>query len=83
MLAQSDCNFVISYKAPMTRQQAIDAMCKGCIYDALDDGTWRQQVEHCEITDCPLWNYRPKSRSKMPNIADSVPVQPHYSTNDN
>ena len=52
MLAQSDCNFVISYKAPMTMQQAIDAMCKVCIYDALDDGTWRQQVDRCEITDC-------------------------------
>ena len=83
MLAQSDCNFVISYNLPKTRQQAIEAKCKDCIYDPLDDGTWRMQVERCELTDCALWNYRPKSRSKMPNIADGVPVQPHYDTNNN
>ena len=83
MLFHSECNDVMTYNAPMTRQQAIDAMCKGCIYDPLDDGTWRMQVQQCEITDCPLWNYRPKSRSKMPNIVDSVPVQPHYDTNNN
>ena len=77
MLFHSECNDVMTYKAPMTRQQAIDAMCKGCIYDALDDGTWRQQVERCEITDCALWEYRPKSRSSIANIAHSVAVQPH------
>ena len=62
----------------MTRQQAIDAKCKDCIYDPLDYGTWRQQVEHCELTNCSLWPYRPKSRSKHPTIARSAPVQPHY-----
>ena len=81
MQSHSECNDVTTYTAPMTRQKAIEAKCKECIYDPLDDGTWRQQVERCEITDCALWNYRPKSRSKMPNIVDSVPVQPHYSTN--
>ena len=83
MQSHSECNDVTSYKPHKTRQQAIEAKCKDCIYDSLDDGTWRQQVERCEITDCALWNYRPKSRSKMPNIANSAPVQPHYSTNDN
>ena len=78
----SECNSVTSYKPNRrTRQQAIDAKCKDCIYDPLDDGTWRQQVEGCDITDCALWNYRPRSRSKLPNITDSVSVQPHYSTN--
>ena len=62
----------------MTRAQAIAAKCKECTYDPLDDGTWRQQVERCHITDCALWNYRPKSRSKMPDMADSAAVQPHY-----
>lgn len=52
MLVQSDCNFVISYNVPMTRQQAIEAKCKDCTYDPLDSGTWRQQVERCDITDC-------------------------------
>ena len=61
----------------MTRQQAIDAKCKDCIYDELDVGTWRQQIERCEITDCALWEYRPKSRSSIANIAHSVAVQPH------
>jgi len=26
----------------MTRQEAIEAKCKECIFDPLDDGTWRQ-----------------------------------------
>ena len=62
----------------MTRQKAIEAKCRDCIYDPLDDGAWRQQVERCEITDCALYPYRPKSRSKMPDISDSAPVEPHY-----
>ena len=65
----------------MTRQQAIDAKCKDCIYDPEDSGTWRQQVERCELIECSLWNYRPKSRSKMPDMADSAPVQLHYEGN--
>ena len=65
----------------MTRQQAIDAKCKDCIYDPEDVGTWRQQVERCELADCSLWQYRSKSRSKMPDIADSAPVQPYYESN--
>ena len=36
----------------MTRQKAIEAKCKECTYDELDEGTWRQQVERCDITDC-------------------------------
>ena len=65
----------------MTRQQAIDAKCKECTYDQLDDGTWRQQVQRCEIIDCALWKFRPKSRSTMPDMADSAPVQLHYEGN--
>ena len=81
MNCPTECNHVSGYTAPLTRQKAIEAKCKDCSYDPLDDGTWRQQVERCEITDCALWNYRPKSRSKIPNIANSVPVQTHYQTN--
>ena len=65
----------------MTRQNAIEAKCKECIYDPLDDGTWRQQVEGCDLVDCSLWGYRPKSRSKMPDMADSAPIQLHYEGN--
>ena len=62
----------------MTRQKAIEEKCRECIYDELDEGTWRMQVEQCQLTDCALYPYRPKSRSKMPDMADSAPVEPHY-----
>ena len=48
----------------MSRQQSINAKCKECIYDANDVGTWRQQVQACELTDCALYAYRPKSSAK-------------------
>ena len=62
----------------MTRQKAIEEKCRECIYDELDEGTWRMQVEQCELTACALHPYRPKSRSKMPDMTDSAPVEPHY-----
>ena len=62
----------------MTRQKAIEAMCRECSYDELDDGTWRMQIERCELTNCPLYQYRPVSRSKSNDKAHSAPVQPHY-----
>ena len=62
----------------MTRQTAIEAMCRECCFDELDDGTWRMQVERCELSDCPLYQYRPVSRSKSNDKADSASVQQHY-----
>lgn len=62
----------------MTRNEAIAMKCLDCIYDPTEDGTWRQQTQACEITDCALWQYRPKSRAKMPTIAHSVAVDAHY-----
>ena len=43
----------------MTRAKAIAAKCKECIYDELDQGTWRQQVKACDIESCALHPYRP------------------------
>lgn len=43
----------------MSRQKAIDAKCKDCIYDPLAGGTWRMQTTRCQATDCPLWEHRP------------------------
>ena len=43
----------------MTRQEAIDAKCVECIFDPLEDGTWRQQVKACDIESCALHPYRP------------------------
>ena len=42
-----------------SRKQAIDEFCKWCIVDDLEPGTWRQQVQACECTDCPLYEFRP------------------------
>jgi hypothetical protein len=41
-------------------RKAIDAMCKGCIYDSKDTGGWRYQVANCKVTACPLYEVRPK-----------------------
>ena len=62
----------------MTRQQAINEKCRECIYDEFADGTWRMQVEACELTACALYPYRPVSRSKASCEADSAAVEPHY-----
>jgi len=43
----------------LTRAKAIAAKCKECIYDELDEGTWRQQVKACDIESCALHRYRP------------------------
>lgn len=44
----------------MSRAKAIANMCKQCIYDPIGgNGTWRQQVEACTSTGCPLFAYRP------------------------
>jgi len=43
----------------------IDAFCKHCIYDKVGgEGTWRQQVEACTSTKCPLYPVRPVSGTK-------------------
>lgn len=57
----------------MSRARAINAFCKQCIYDPVGGtGNWRQQVEACTVTRCPLYAYRPVSR---PKEDDPVPIQ--------
>lgn len=41
----------------------VDSNCVNCIYDELEPGTWRQQVEGCTVSYCSLWAVRAKSRS--------------------
>ncbi|GEM_PF-4515505 len=54
-------------KNTTSRQKAINLMCKDCIYDDHEHGTWRQQVEDCPSRrSCPLWNFRPTSVGKKP-----------------
>lgn len=44
---------------------AIDAFCKQCIYDPNGGaGAWRQQVEACTATTCPLYDVRPTSTNE-------------------
>ena len=40
---------------------AVDAMCKGCIYDPGTNGNWREQVSGCSSSNCPLHPLRPIS----------------------
>jgi len=43
-------------------RRAIDAFCRYCIYDPRGGvGTWREQVDACPATDCPLFPVRPRS----------------------
>lgn len=39
----------------------INAKCCDCIYDGAEHGSWRQQVEACTASDCPLYTVRPKA----------------------
>jgi hypothetical protein len=43
----------------MSKTKSLHEMCKSCIYDPLDKGTWREQVENCASQSCPLWQHRP------------------------
>lgn len=47
-------------KGNLTRQQAINAHCKECVYDSVAGlGTWREQVKDCKGYKCHLYPYRP------------------------
>ena len=45
---------------------SINANCCDCIYDELEPGTWRKQVENCTVTNCELYAVRPKPKAAMP-----------------
>lgn len=45
--------------ARLSMRDAINAMCKQCIYDPLSRGTWREQVAGCSSSGCPLHPLRP------------------------
>ena len=67
----------------MGMRAAINAMCKQCLYDPRAEGlgSWRQQIEACTATGCPLHPYRPLSRGvgrknavEAGNGADPAPL---------
>lgn len=43
----------------MTRQGAINAKCKDCIFDPYQRGTWREQTTACASSNCALHEFRP------------------------
>lgn len=44
---------------------AVNAKCRSCIYDpGSGNGTWREQVEACTSSNCPLHPFRPISGAK-------------------
>jgi hypothetical protein len=59
----------------LTRQKAINAKCKDCIFDPVGGGSWRQQVERCTSTDCALFEHRPRPVVRNPNPG---PVPPQF-----
>lgn len=56
-------------------RKAIDAKCKECIYDPSQNGTWRQQVQACTSSGCPLFRDRPLPIAKdSPKLAEKQTV---------
>lgn len=46
-------------------KKCVEAKCKDCTYDSYTPGSWRQQVELCRVTSCPLWEVRPITMETM------------------
>jgi hypothetical protein len=45
-----------------TLRAAVNAHCKGCIYDPLAGGNWLQQVTACTVTNCEMYEWRPLTK---------------------
>ncbi len=48
----------------MSLRNAINQMCKFCIHDCYQKGTWRTQVKNCTSKNCPLYPVRPMPRQQ-------------------
>ena len=60
----SDGDFSVKNVKKPGLRKAVDNHCKNCIYDELEPGTWRQQVEQCTATICDLYPFRPRPIKK-------------------
>lgn len=49
----------------MSKTKSLHMMCKSCIYDKAAPGTWREQVENCSSSHCPLWQHRPMTTATI------------------
>ena len=54
-------------------RRAIDQMCRGCIADPFQPGTWRQQVEACTSLNCALYELRPMPIKKSRPVTSPLP----------
>jgi hypothetical protein len=50
----------------------VNAYCISCIYDQSNRGTWRQQVQECSVTSCPLYSVRPLMDKRAKNDREPV-----------
>ena len=56
-------------------RSAVNAMCKSCIYDpGSGDGAWRQQVQSCSSSNCPLHLVRPMPVKTRKTLRIALPV---------
>jgi len=52
----------------MSLRKAVNEKCKECCYDEKSGlGTWKQQVNACTCTLCPLFKVRPRIAPKRPH----------------
>jgi hypothetical protein len=68
----------------MSLRKAVDNHCRSCQYDILVSGSWRRQVEECEMVKCFLHPYRPKTIKKKSKgtLPATVPLaDPFYIEN--
>ena len=62
----------------MSLRNAINQKCKDCIFDEEVEGGWIQQVSQCELTDCSLWEHRPKPRRTSSQSPKMTSNQCHF-----
>jgi hypothetical protein len=68
----------IAAPKPKSRVAAIYAKCRECIHDPMAPGNWRQQVEACSSTNCPLHPFRPISRPKTRAASANAILPPSH-----
>lgn len=51
-------------KPRKSMRKAINDKCRECIYDDCAPGNWRQQTGACTVITCPLYEFRPVSKSR-------------------
>ena len=57
----------MSTTARTSLREAINAKCRGCIFDPDARGKWREQVAACTSGNCELFDVRPVPRDCVHN----------------